>query len=149
MHLCLLSCSVVDFLRFDGEGSRYGSMVRDVHFVALVVKCFHPRRITTAIQNPIAPCRNTPLLRSVVLVREAVIFISRGEGDWCLMEGAKSEAPVSLHLLEQLIVVEKVLEVAGFDVGNDRLSPLVDAIVEITIELPKVRVSGINAKEAT
>jgi hypothetical protein len=121
--------------RLDQHAERRGdrAVVRDVRLVSPVVQLLDARRVAPAPQHPVAPRRDPPLLRRVVLVAVEVVFVRRRKGDGPLCEVA--QADVRLHLLHELVVDQEVLERVLMDGRHDRVSALIDSVVQIPAHL--------------
>ena len=95
----------------------------------------HPARTPRPPQYAVAPRRRPALLRRVVFVRVPVIFVRGRERHRAFCEQPEAARAVEFHLPVQLVVLEEIGYVAHADVRHERFSSMIDAVVEITIEL--------------
>src|ERR1700753_358128 len=103
----LLSSFMINPFDRDPKSGRLGSMITYISFVSLGVQRFDPAGVTAVVKDSIAACRNTFLLRGVVIGREGVIFVGGGEGDGRLSENTQSETGVVGYLFQELIILEE------------------------------------------
>jgi len=95
----LRSLCVLDFLDFDDIPATNRSMVTYIRLISSVENILHTLWITSTMHDAIAPRRDTSLLRGIILVRAAVIFVCWDKGDWGFCEGLETETWVCSHLL--------------------------------------------------
>lgn len=62
------------------------------------------------------------------------------------MERAEAESAVVFHFFQELVMCVQCFEVARVDGGDDGVAALVDAVVEVAVELRNNR-SGSERKE--
>jgi hypothetical protein len=87
----LRSFYVLDFLDFDVYPPQTGRWSLIFGSYRSVENILHALWITSTMQDTIAPGRDTSLLRGIIFVRAAVVFVRWGKRDWRLCEGMETE----------------------------------------------------------